>query len=259
MKKKLNIIFFGLFFMGSAVAEAYFIQTGSKDYISVVGIGAVLLISGYLLMDSIRSKLAEQGRNIRDYVDRMYQEETQRRNEQLTELINLQKATYTASKKNTAEITARLGELLERVELLEEHRGKALERLEVLQKKSLEGQKNSLNLEINYHKEHTKQLISALKETGNQEETRELLDKIKQCIEKSTEELQKELQNIKAPDSILSKEEELISEAGELTEAGGNDEAGQVSLGSGIVPLYDDPNKALSADEIAKLFASAGR
>ncbi len=199
MKKKLNTVFFSLFFLCSVVAEAYFIRTSSGDYVSVIGIGIVLLISGYLLMDSIRSKLAEQGKGIRSYVDRMYQEETQRRTEQLTELINLQKATYMATKKNTSAITdqlAQLEELLERVEGLERENGKVLEGLEILQKKSLEGQRNALNLEINYSKENTKQLMRVLREVGAQEETREILNRIAERIEKNTVVLRKELQNV---------------------------------------------------------------
>lgn len=345
MKKKLNTVFFSLFFLCSVVAEAYFIRTSSGDYVSVIGIGIVLLISGYLLMDSIRSKLAEQGKGIRSYVDRMYQEETQRRTEQLTELINLQKATYMATKKNTSAITdqlAQLEELLERVEGLERENGKVLEGLEILQKKSLEGQRNALNLEINYSKENTKQLMRVLREVGAQEETRELLNRIAECIEKNTVELRKELQNVsittpsssgnegpikgigqdwdledsswngdsydgllreeerkdekqistgwgweeaavtealssdtitevqpedadwfqeeKTPDTISSGQEELISEADEITEeiAVNAAEQAPVSIPE-IIPLYDDPNKALSADEIARLFASLGQ
>lgn len=213
MKKKLNTVFFGLFFLGSVVAETYFIQTSSGDYISVVGIGIVLLISGYLLMDSVRSKLAEQGKGIKSYVERMYQDETRQRNQQLTELINLQKATYSATKKNTAAITAQLEALLERVTVLEENHGKALERLEILQKKSLEGQKNALNLEINYSKEHTKQLMRVLREVGDQAETRELLHKIVEYIDKGTAELQKELQNISIVVPSFPGNEEPVKDA----------------------------------------------
>jgi hypothetical protein len=218
MKKKLNTVFFSLFFLCSAVAEAYFIRTSSGDYVSVIGIGIVLLISGYLLMDSIRSKLAEQGKGIKSYVDRMYQEETQRRTEQLTELINLQKATYMATKKNTSAITdqlAQLEELLERVEGLERDNGKALEGLELLQKKSLEGQRNALNLEINYNKENTKQLMRVLREVGAQEETRELLYRIAERIEKGTVELRKELQNVSIAIPSSSGNEKSINGIGQ--------------------------------------------
>ena len=218
MKKKLNTVFFSLFFLCSAVAEAYFIRTSSGDYVSVIGIGIVLLISGYLLMDSIRSKLAEQGKGIKSYVDRMYQEETQRRTEQITELINLQKATYMATKKNTSAITdqlAQLEELLERVEGLERDNGKALEGLELLQKKSLEGQRNALNLEINYNKENTKQLMRVLREVGAQEETRELLYRIAERIEKGTVELRKELQNVSIAIPSSSGNEKSINGIGQ--------------------------------------------
>ncbi len=293
--KRLGTTFFCLFFLGAVVTEAYFIQRGNGDYISVIGIGVVLMISGYLLLDSIRSKLAEQGKSIRNYLDGMYREEIRRRDEQLTELIHIQKAAYGLTKKNMTAITAQLEEMQKRVETLE-----------LLQRKGLEGQKNILNIEINHNKMNTKQLIKAVKETGDQTETRELLQKIAESISSlqsisyqgDMQEKQKIGEYTQAQeetaaiayDSWLSKEpaaaeemaaKESIAEGWddweeenpetaasiqEETVSGKEEEAagaGEIvteqASAAESVSLHGDPNKALSADEIAQLFASFGQ
>ncbi|MDF2905726.1 MAG: hypothetical protein K0R34_1047 [Herbinix sp.] len=196
MKKILNTPFFSLCFLGSVIAEAYFIQAGEGSLFSVIALGIVVLITGYLCMDSIRSSLLEGGKKIRLYIDQMYREDMERWNERFNELQNLQKATYTATKKNTATLSEQMEELLDRIEVLEGNNTKALNKLIELQKKALEGQKNALGLEINYNKENTKQLIKVINETGNQAETQELLNKIIEQLENSTQVLQNGLQNM---------------------------------------------------------------
>jgi len=178
MKKRLNIILFSICFLAALLAETYCIQVLDGDLLSVVGIGAVLLITGYLLMDSIRSKLAQSSERVKFYVDHIYSEETQKWNERYTELLNMQKATYTAAKKNTAMMSEQFGEVVLKLEALEVSNAKSLQKLIELQMKSLEGQKNSLNLEINYSKENTKQLMKVLREEGNRFDLKEDLSKI---------------------------------------------------------------------------------
>lgn len=195
MKKRLNIIFFSVCFLMALISEAYVMQTGAGDLFSVAGIGVVVLITGYLLMDSIRSKLIESSKGAKFYLDQIYQEETQRGNERYTELANLQKATYSATKKNTAMLTEQFEEIILRLETMEINNSKALNKMTELQKKALEGQKNALNLEINYNKENTKQLIKVLREEGKRSETNELLNKILESLEKNNELLQTQINN----------------------------------------------------------------
>ena len=194
------------------MAEAYFIETGSDNIFSIIALGIVVLITGYLCLDSIRDNLMEGSREIRNYFDRMYHEETQRWNERFDELHNLQKATYTATKKNTTALSEKLEELINRIELLEGDNNKALQKLIDLQKKALEGQKNALGLEINYNKENTKQLIKAISMTGDHSETVVLLNKLVEQLEHSTRVIQEELQNIKGaaiiPSETISYEED---------------------------------------------------
>ena len=326
------------------MAEAYFIQAGGDNLFSVIALGIVVLITGYLCLDSIRSKLVESGKEVRSYIDLMYREETERWNERFNELQNLQKATYTATKKNTITLSEQLDELLDRIEILEESNTKALQRLTELHKKSLEGQKNSLSLEINHNKENTKQLIKAIGDTASQTETIELLNRLINQIENSTQIMQSEIQNVKvtveAPSKDIPYNEEDWNKNSpvveNLTETGwdvdaeieldarpndwnedensafeevdnnwkvtsgqslsmdwGTDDRNEESIPewnneilplqseepipevaeavndvqteesqpqiAEIKPLYDDPNKALSADEIAALFASFGQ
>ncbi len=202
MKKRLSIVFFSLCFLGSIIAEAYFIQEGAGNLFSIVALGAVVLITGYLLLDSIRSKLSERSKEIRNYIDQMYIEETGRWNERFTEVQNLQKATYTATKKNTATLSNKLDELVNRIDSLDVSNTKGLQRLTDLQMKVLEGQKKALTLEINYNKENTRQLMKAIGEIGNQtevgeqKEVVEQLGRIAERIENSTQVLVQELQNL---------------------------------------------------------------
>ncbi len=218
MKKRLNLMFLSICFLAAIVIEAYFIQRPEEDLLSVAGIGAVVLITGYLWMDGIRSFFTGK----------------------YTEIINLQKAVYTATKKDTMEVTRQLSELLARMEVMENNTINALQVIADLQKKALEGQKNALNYKINYNKENTKQIIAAVQEGSNRAELLELLSRLYNRLD-GTYQAAKE-----NPEEEFFEEEDLTSEA--VTQAS-----------SVIAPLYDDPNKNLSTDEIASLFASFGQ
>lgn len=349
MKKILNSSFFGICFLASIIAEAYFIRIGTDNLFSVAGIGIVTLIVGYLLIDSIRSGINRRIEEVKFYLDQNHREDTEKRIERYTEESNLQKATYTAMKKNTIIMSQQFEEMTERLEALENNTSRALSMMIELQKKSLEGQKNALNLEINYNRDNTKQLIQALKEESSRMDTSELFTKILDRMEKYSELVEHQLDSMKnisftvpkehnAEESVITedvveidwndiadKEAENITttewdgDMGEpvvdnLTESGwdldaelmlGNnitdgwevaaeakapteenapedelpieaepeseavkiaeeminsDEAeAPVESKSPVVPIYNDPNKSLSADEIAALFANYGQ
>ncbi len=214
MKKRLNLMFFSICFLAAIVTEAYFIQRVEEDLISVAGIGVVVLITGYLWMDSLRGLFMQK----------------------YTEIINLHKAVYTATKKDTAEVTNQLTELLARMEIMENNTASALQLITEYQKKALEGQRNALNYKINYNKENTKQIISAVQEGSNRAELLELLSKLYHRLDGN------EREKIN-PEDKLFQEEDLTSES-------------VTSANPGVIPLYDDPNKNLTTDEIASLFAS---
>lgn len=339
MKKRLNIGFFSICFLAAIIAEAYFVQAESENLISVGGIGLVVLITGYLLFDSIRSKLVQSMKDMRFYLDQHLREETYRWDERFTEVNNLCKATYTATKKNSAMLSGQLEGVLQRIDRLDENTTRALQTIAELQRKSLEGQKNALNYEINHNKENTKQIIRALKEAheeGKHNASDELWTKLLSSMEKNNELLETSIstlnqmmsdrtfertstQNtslsqefsedfyeeldstdqineestfietedwglgmISGSDTIEEKDrsineeentpdvssalmEETVPEAMDynyeedlIPDKEAEIESPEVSQPT-ITPLYDDPNKSLSADEIAALFASLGK
>jgi hypothetical protein len=304
MNKRLNTLFFGTCFMAALLAESYCFIVLNGDLISTAGIGIVVLITGYLLMDSIRSNLKNSTNNARFYMDHIMKEETERWNDRFTEIVNLQKATYSAMKKNTALLSEQFSEVLLKLDSLETIDKNELQKITELLKKSLEGQKNALNLEINYNRENTKQIIHAIKQKDSNYNVNEQLSSITELLEKTNELL--ENQPIQAGkhsyDNPSVREEDFTGyednvekeETGILPEYSYN-ETNQVSdltfhtseqenasefyqpqmeeiepeaeitdtekesISKPLVkPLYDDPNKNLSADEIAALFASVG-
>ncbi len=193
-------------------------QRTQEDLFSIVGMGVVVLITGYLWMDGLRSLFTQK----------------------YTELLNLKKAVYTATKKDTAEVTRLISELMERLERLEQQTQDALLTVTQLQTKALEGQKNSLNYNLNYNKENTKQIIATIEECSKKGELLALLSKLNDRLEGYV---------LTAKENT---EEEYLGKVVPASESIHKD-----SLK--ITPLYEDPNKNLTTDEIASLFASFGQ
>lgn len=276
MKKKLNILFFGVCFLAAILAEVYCIRVLENDLFSIIAIGFVVLITGYLFMDSIRSTIIQWGKDTRFFFDRMYREETDKWNNRYTETVNLQKATYIALKKNSTVLSEQLKEVLLRMNELEENYNNEIHKITELQRKVLEGQKNALNLEINYNRENTKQLIHALREEGDKTDQKELLQKIWEELEINNTLLQEQLRHLKdlpvhsemfdedfyaGPEAAaaLDETEETASSTSLYSKEETGDEAVANNEAITVTPLYSDPNKELSADEIASLFASFGQ
>ncbi len=197
MKKFLNSSFFGVCFLAALLAEAFFIRVGTGNLFSVVGIGIVALITGYLLIDAIKTGLDKRINDAKNYFDQIYKEETEKSNERFTEESNLHKATYTALKKNAVLMSQHAEEMLERLETLENNMARALSTMTDLQKKAMEGQRNALNFEINYNKENTKRLIQTLREENNRADMNELLIKLLSSMERNNELLENQLSTIK--------------------------------------------------------------
>lgn len=229
MKKILNSSFFGVCFLAALIAEAYFIRVGTGNLFSVVGIGIVALITGYLLIGEIKSGLDERIKDAKLYVDQIYKEETEKSNERFTEESNLHKATYTALKKNSAVMSQHAEETMERLETLEKNMAKALATMTELQKKAMEGQRNALNYEINYNKENTKRLIQALREENKFAEVNELLMKLLSSMERNNELLANRLNNIRniSYETPTEESEQKSNQAEDVIEIDWNDVAEQ--------------------------------
>ena len=246
MKNRLNTLFFGLCFLGAVIGETYCLLYLKGDLFSTIGIGFVVLITGYLFMDSIRSNIKKSMDRAKQYAEGVLEEGTKKWDERYTEMLNLQKATYSVTKKNSTLITEQIQELLLRLETLENNQIKELQRVAMIQKKSLEGQKNALNLDIQYNKENTKLLIDAIKEEEKNSDLKIKLTRILELLEENNQLLR--TGNVKNASKLLHNEEEP-----EALDFENTDKLHDIK----ITPLYEDPNKNLSTDEIAALFASA--
>ena len=275
MKLKLNWVFFSSFFLAALLAELYCLFVLEADLFTISGLGTVILISLYLLLDSIRGQWRQSKEKTFFYLEQLYREEAEKRDTRYTELLNIQKASYTSAKKNAARLEEKIDELILRLQSLESSNSEALHKVVTLQKKLMDGQKNALNIEVNYHKENTKTLIAAIKEEAenlNQKEKLEfILEALKELkelpshpvkIENSDKQFEEDsfTEEWLEPATVLPRDEDFTEEeeeewlSEELTETEELETPAQE-----IVPLYDDPNKSLTREEIAALFASYGQ
>ncbi len=233
MKKILNSSFFGVCFLAALLAEAYYIRVGTGNLFSVVGIGIVALITGYLLIDAIKSGLDKRINDAKLYLDQIYREEAEKSSERFTEESNLHKATYTALKKNAVQTSQHAEEVMERLEALERNMTKALTTMTELQKKAMDGQRNALNFEINYNKENTKRLIQALREESNHADTNELLMKLLTSMERNNELLEKQLSSFQSIsfDTVSDRQDQKSDQSEEVFELDWKDIAEQEAEG----------------------------
>ncbi len=278
MKKKLNVIFFGICLMASILLEGYCFIVLDGEPVSTIGIGIIVLIMSYLLLDSIREQIILGSRNARVILEQIYYEDSEKWNERCMEVINLQKATYTATKKNTVMLEDKLDRIITAQEQLNQETLSTLQYIANLQEKFLEGQKNALNIEVNYNNKNTKLLLETF-----QEEIRRLDNKDQLAVLINLFE-QKQVEGLKTRDKrtedTIETEEmndfEDAIETKEMIEAEKTKDSEEfIKTGDPIVTedtveteenvlveipkLYEDPNKALTADEIAALFSTYGK
>lgn len=274
MKKKLNIIFFGICFLAALIGEIFCIQVLKGDLFSTLGIGLVVLITGFLFMETIQSNVNAGRENTKFYINQIFQEEHEKWLERYMQLLDLQKATYSATKKNAARLDSEFDELRSRLEEIETNNSKALQKITELLKKSMEGQKNALKLEIKDNRDNTKQIIEAItrdEKTSESEqlakilellqENRELLSSKEILVNKMKQQDVSIVMNENAPEPIVSQIEEQQPEALDFVDMEANEPSTDMDQPEEIkvTPLYADPNKNLSPDEIAALFASVSK
>jgi len=228
MSKRLNSVFFGLCFITSLVLEIYCIHVLNGDLFTTIGIGIVVLITGYLLLDSIRSQWKDSINTMKCELENTQLKENEKLLTNLNKLLDLQKASYAATKKNTIFLNEEIKDILENLKSLEKAHQKALNDLIIYQKKSMQGQKKALNLKLNYSKENTKQLKDIFQEESVklQQKQESLLELLYQMDNKTASDM----------DKPEAEAESSIYETEERPE---------------IRPLYDDPNKNLTAEEIS--------
>lgn len=266
MKKRMNIIFFALCFLAALFAELYCIL--NADLFSTVGFGLVALITGYLFMDSARSCIINRSKSLQYDLERVLSEENKQWSDRYTQITNLQKATYTAAKKNSAELSEQIGEIGTRLEAIEDNNRADLQKFTELQKMSMEGQKNALKMQLHYDRENTKQLINVLNDKINHNDMENqlsdilnLLDDNNKLLEKYLTETDQAVYHENETDHVEKYSEGKLQDTGKALneEAAVAQEAQAESSSINVSPLYDDPNKELTTEEIAALFASAGK
>lgn len=266
MKKKLNVIFFGICLMASILLEGYCFIVLDGEPVSTIGIGIIVLIMSYLLLDSIREQIILGSRNARVILEQIYYEDSEKWNERCMEVINLQKATYTATKKNTVMLEDKLDRIITAQEQLNQETLSTLQYIANLQEKFLEGQKNALNIEVNYNNKNTKLLLETFQEEirrlDNKDQLAVLINLFEQkqveglkTRDKRTEDTIETEEMIEAEitkdsEEFIKTEDPIVTEDTVETEE---------NVLVEIPKLYEDPNKALTADEIAALFSTYGK
>lgn len=91
------------------LGEAFLLNVPQPHLFSIIGIGIVVILTGYLFFDSIWEYIAGNKKK-RDLLwSELIKQETEKWDSRYTELLNIQKATYAALKKSNA----RLGEQIE--------------------------------------------------------------------------------------------------------------------------------------------------
>lgn len=240
MKQKATIFLFGLCFLIAILGEAYLLNMANPHLFSIIGIGIVVLLTGYLWIDSIWEYISRSITKNKLLYEEGQKQETEKWDARYTELLNIQKATYAALKKSDIRVQRGLKRLSYRIEALEKNVG-ATDQINDQLSKVMKGQKNALNILVKYSNENTKDLIEAIKEEceGINYETQ--LSSIISLLNGSASSLDTN---------------EFLDTYGNLKDKEANIDEEKAESES--TPLYDDPNAALSADEIAQLFNNYG-
>lgn len=95
MKRKINLIGFSLFFLLSIMIEMYCLLELRDDLITIVGMGIVVIISAFLLLDVIINETDKKNNN-----SKSENYDTSNLEKKLDELENIQKAIYVSTKKS---------------------------------------------------------------------------------------------------------------------------------------------------------------
>lgn len=274
MKKRLNAVFFGICFLIALLSEAYYIVVRKDDLFTIIGIGLVVLITAYLFMDTIRGTVKQNIEVLKFYTDRLIREEDEKWKLRYSELENHQKAVQ-AEVRSIAELNEKQSkEFMDLLEAIEDNSQKHYERIIRIQKLSMEGQRNALNLEIQYNRANTKQLIKVLREYkagGNYEEP---ISKILVTLEENNALLKKRFGSLDNSEDSIVEKDEAIYESEEIKPDSGVAETNMETEAARVIEqenkdntpvindtevLKADPNKELSAEEIAALFATLGK
>ncbi|NLK99852.1 MAG: multidrug resistance efflux transporter family protein [Clostridiales bacterium] len=148
MKRKVSIILFGISFLVAILGEMYLLNASSPHYFSILGIGIVVILTGYLFFDSIWECITSISKRKELLWEEMLRQDSEKWDSRFTELLNIQKASYTAIKKSDKRLQDQIDELSDRLtEIMD------------LQNKLMEGQIKSQANENNNTKKVEEEII----------------------------------------------------------------------------------------------------
>jgi len=312
VNKKFNIsIFYILFFLAAVFLSAFVLLELREDYLAVLGSVAVLLISGYLLVDKLHEDILFFMSELQKGSKPSDEPEKEKLAPYLEEIQKIEKASYTAVKKNTLagedhykELLYQMGQISDRIQQLmlaaeksaENVPGKQL--LQIQQQildqdtENYQYQNNALKAVVKYNKENAKQVADSVKANTHdlllQSETdtdrileglhllgeqiiqlsmiqERINDKIDMIQETGIQSVVMEKEKEVLPDKPESAYKEVLPDKPEpvykevLPEKPEPADIPVLQTTKEVLPPSSaDPNRSLSADEIAAMFAAAG-
>lgn len=212
-KKKKNIIAIGGCFITTLLLQIYSIELVHVSIMFPIGLGLLALIIGYFFMDAIRQYVEQDRMDDKFYLDHAISHESEKWLECYTELLNMQKATYTATKKNAEYQIKQFDEVLLRLDALEKNQATSLNKIIELQTKALEGQKKALNIEINHSKENVNRIMERLQEEPKQDVSSILFEKLLSLEESNQKLFQDQLYRLVEIKDHLEVVEKVITQA----------------------------------------------
>lgn len=220
--KSNSIIYYSLTFLIALLFELYWIFTRPYDYFMVIGIGIIVIITGYLTIDGItKAKAAEAAL----------------RQEQNEMIIKAQKAIYLATKKNVTES--------------EKNREQNMRAIEVLVKSMVTSQKELVNVITTKSDELAdKQLESH----DNTSDMSALVDK----LTKSNDKLAKQVQSALTINELVKSNAELVKNVQAIMEssaqlAGSSNENLNAIPDENLNTIPDENLNTIPVDNISEL------
>ena len=104
MKRKTSIILFGTSFLIAILGEAYLLNVAKPHVFSIIGIGIVVILTGYLFFDSIWEHILGNNKKKELIREEIIRQEAEKWDIRYTELLNIQKSTYAATKKSQVKL-----------------------------------------------------------------------------------------------------------------------------------------------------------
>ena len=280
MKKGNGVIYFALLFVASVLAELYCMIQFRNDYITVIGVGVIVLIAAYLVMDGIKG-LWSNYVNERDDMQRAIQNEAL---EQLDERVQhsekYMKALYVVVKKllpameeeqnQIAELKGQLVSELSKSQTaaaklvakcnrddnrrLEEIGKETQEAVSIINQNSVETRKEVSDGFVGVQNclVELRDVMAELEQVMGTFERKQETVSVAEAAEPEVAEEPKGLEVAEK----LELEEEL--ETAEEPEVAEEPEAAEELEAEPAAPEAIDPNKPMSPEEIAALFATAG-